>query len=231
MLQRKTGKLGLSGLFCALGFLMTAMPAVHAAVVANYPFTNNSFSSTDKSKNSTSSDIALGGGLTDTTRFTASGNPGAALLVNADETAGNLADSITAGDYFTLTLAPNNGYQLAFTDFSVDLAVTSAVLTTNVQLQASLNGGTSYTNVAAVTGFNSTTFTTETFDLSAFAEISSPVILRAVVYDSGNGKNSTELDNIVVDGTLTAVPEPGSVALLSLGAVAAGGAILRRRKK
>ena len=231
MLQRKTGKLGLSGLFCALGFLMTAMPAVHAAVVANYPFTNNSLSSTDKSKNSTSSDIALGSGLTDTNRFTANGNPGAALLVNADETAGNLNGSIMAGDYFTLTLAPKSGYQLAFTDFTVDLAVTNMALTTNVQLQASLDGGTTYTDVASIIGFNSTTFTTQTFDLSAFAAITSPVILRATVYDSGNGKNSTEFDNIVVDGTLTAVPEPGSVALLSLGAVAAGGAILRRRKK
>ena len=234
--QRKSGKPGFGGLFCALT-LLAAAPAVQADVLTLYPFSNNSLASTDTNSLSTASAITLGSGLTDTTRFTASGNPGAALRVNTDETGGTTFDTaITDNDFFTFALAPSNGYRFVFQNFSVDLATSATTFATNVRLQASI-AGSAFVDLNTVTAYSSTTFTTETFDLStrnnnAAIAAGASFVLRVVVFDNDNtAGNYTAFDNITLNGTVVAVPEPGTVALLTLGAAAAGGAFLRRRKR
>ena len=235
--QGKSGRLGLGGLFCALALLTAATPAVRADVLTLYPFSNNSLASTDTNQLSTASAINIGSGLNDTTRFTTNGNPGAALRVNTDETGGTTFDTaITDNDFFTFALAPANGYRFVFQNFSVDLATSSTTFTTDVRLQASINGS-AFVDLNSVTDYSSTTYTTEVFDLSgrnnnAAIAAGASVVLRVVVFDNANNAdNYTAFDNITLNGTVVPIPEPGTAALLSLGAVTAGGAILRRRKR
>ena len=235
--QGKTGKSTLGGLFCALTLWITAAPAVQADVLTFYPFSNNSLASTDTNQLSTASAISLGGGLTDSTRFTANGNPGAALIVNTDETNGNtFATAITAGDFFMLTLTPASGDRFVFDSFTVDLATNSTTFTTNVRLQASINNS-AFVDLNTVSAYSSTAYTTETFDLSgrnnnAAIAAGASVVLRVVVFDSDStAGNYTAFDNITLNGTVAPIPEPGTVSLLILGAAAAGGVILRRRQR
>ncbi len=239
MLHRgKPTKSGLAGLFCALIFSTTVVPAVRADVLSLYPFSNSSLSSTDTDPLSTATPIVIGSGLTDTTRFANTGNPAPALRINTDETGGSsFATAIADGDFFTFTLAPANGYRFVFQSFSVDLATNSTAFSTNVLLQASINGGTSFLNVDSVTGFSNTTYTTETFDLTSYnanaaLAAGASVLLRVVVYDNANNANAyTGFDNLTVNGTLSAIPEPGTAALFAVGVVATGGAVMRRRKR
>ncbi len=238
MHQGNPRKARLAGLLCALiGFCVVAT-STRAAVLALYPFTGNSLANTATPTQSTASAITLGSGLTDTTRYTTTGNPGAALRINTDETDGtSTATAITANDFFTFNLAPNNGYRFVFTSFTVDLATNVTTFSTNVVLQASINGGTSFINVDTLTGFSNTTFTTRTTDLTTFNNnaalaAGASVLLRIVVYDNdNNAANYTAFDNITVNGSLQAIPEPGTVALVGLGLTLAGTVILRRRKR
>ncbi len=235
--KRFLGRNFLAGLSGAL--LLAAAPSVQADVVALYPFTNSSLASTDTNTQSTASAITLGSGLTDaaTSRFATIGNPAPALRVNTDETGGDaFATAITAGDYFTFTLAPASGYRFVFQSFSVDLATSATTFTTNVRLQASINGS-AFVNVDSVTGFSNTTFTAQTFDLTfgngnAAIQGGAAVLLRVVVFDNANNAdNYTAFDNITVNATLQAIPEPGTTTLVAFSAATAGGLILRRRKR
>ncbi len=240
--QEKAGKASLGGLLCVLASLVVLAPAAPAAVLASYPFTNNSLASTDTNGRSTASAITIGGGLTDATRFTNNGNPDQALVVNTDETGGtSFPTAATAGDYFSLTLTADNGLRFNFTNFTVDLATNATTFSSSIRLQASTDNGATFTNVDTVNGFTSATagaYTTETFSLTAAnanpaIAAGGPVLLRVLVFDTDNTTgNYTAFDNITLNGTLTAaVPEPGTVALLTCGAAAAGGLILRRRKR
>ena len=124
------------GTTCALA-LFTVVSA-QGATLASYPFTGSSLASTDTDLTTAASAIALGSGLTDTTRFTANGNPGAALRVNTDETDGtSFATATTADDVFTFTVTPVAGNVLALDTLSFDLAVNSALISSNVRVQLS----------------------------------------------------------------------------------------------
>ena len=236
MLHKKlSGKSLLAGLSGAL--LLAATPAAHATVVALYPFTGNSLASTGNNAQSTATAITLGSGLTGTNRFTTTGTTAPALRINTDETDGTtFATAVTANDFFTFTLTPASGYRFVFQNFTVDLATSAATFTTNVRLQASINGS-AFVNVDTVSDFSNTTFTTQTFDLSfgntnAAIQNGASVLLRVLAYDTANSAaNYTAFDNITVNATLQAIPEPGTTALVAFGATAAGGLLLRRRKR
>lgn len=237
MHHRNSTKFRFARLFCAALALCAAAPAVRADVVALYPFSANSLTSTDTNAQSTATTIALGSGLTGTNRFATVGNPAPALRVNTDETDGDaFATAITANDFFTFALSPASGYRFVFQSFTVDLATSATTFTTNVRLQASING-TAFVNVDTITGFSNTTFTAQSFDLTfgnanAAIQNGASVLLRIVVFDNANNAaNYTAFDNITVNATLQAIPEPGTTALLALGSTVAGGAILRRRKR
>lgn len=232
---------GKSLLTCLAGVLIltAAVPAARADVVSLYPFTGSSLASTDTNTLSTSSAIALGNGLTDAaaTRFAMAGNPAPALRVNTDETDGtSFPTAVTAGDFFAFTLSPASGYRFVFQTFSVDVATSATTFSTNVLLQASINGGNSFITVDTLTGYGNTTFTTRNTDLTAFNNnaalaAGASVLLRIVVYDNDStAGNYTAFDNITVNATVQAIPEPGTVGLLALGSAAAG-AILRRRMR
>ena len=221
---------------CGAAALLTVTVAhTRADVLALYPFAGSSLASTDADPASVASAITLGSGLTDAAanRF-GPGNPDLALRVNSDETDGTtFATAITANDLFTFSLTPGNGQRFTFQSFTVDLATSTATLSTNIRLQASINGSTFVTLDSAM-AFSSTSFATQTFDLSAdnTAAIAAgaAVILRVVTFDDGNTTAAyTAFDNLTVNGTVSAIPEPATTALLALGAAAILGAALRRR--
>lgn len=235
-------KPGISGIVHRTVFLLgllVAAASAQATVIASYPFTGASLASTDAESASTASAITLGSGLTDSvaTRFAAAnGNPAPALRVNSDETEGTtFATAITANDFFAFTLAPGTGNRFFFQTLTFDLAASAATLATNVRLQASINGS-AFVTVDSVTTFSTTAYTTETFDLSfgntnAALAAGASVLLRMVVFDDANSATVyTGFDNLTVNGTVAAIPEPGTAGMLAVGVLAAGGAVWHRRR-
>ena len=220
------------GTACACVLFTTV--SARAATLASYPFTGSSLASTDTNAVSVASDIVLDTGLTDTTRFlTTGGNPGAALRVNGDETATTFPQSNLANDDFTLEITPVSGARLVLDTLTFDTAV-SAGLTSNVRIQLSATG-TTFTNLGTTTDLTSTTFAAQSFDLTpANATLAAglPIYIRFLLLDNSNLATAyTAFDNIAVTGSVAAlVPEPGTNALLILGALAVvGGVAVRRR--
>lgn len=222
------------GTACALALFITTN--THAATLANYPFTGSSLASTDGNGNSTASAIVLDTGLTSTgNRFLAAGgNPGAALRINGDETAASFPASNLANDDFTLEISPATGQRLSLDMLTFDAAVSAAAVDAGIRIQLSTTG-TAFTNLGTIPDITSTTFAAQSFDLSpanAALETGLPIYIRFLLTDSSNAATAyTAIDNIVVTGTVpTAIPEPGTNALLALGALGlVGGTVWRRR--
>ena len=221
------------GTMCACALFSTAN--TRAAVLATYPFSGSTLGSTDTNAFSTASDIVLDTGLTDATRFlTTGGNPGAALRVNGDETAATFAASNLANDDFTFEIAPVSGAKLVLNTLTFDAAVSAASVDSSVRIQLSATG-TGFVNLSTIADITSTTFTAQSVDLtSANTALAAglPIYIRFLLTDSATAATAyTAFDNIEVNGVVTAVvPEPGTNALLALGALAAAGGVIRRRR-
>ena len=229
------------GIFGLAGVaVLFATASVHADTLASYPFTNSSPASTDGDTSSTASAISLGSGLTDTTRFaTGFGNSAPSLRINTDETTGtSFLSAGVAGDDFGFSITPTAGDVLELGAVTFDLAVSNAAVVSNILVQySSTNLAASYTSLTpTITGFSTTTFTSESFDLSAANTLltaGAPIYVRFIVYDNANNANAyTAFDNITVTGTSTPllVPEPDTYTLLALGVAGAAGVVLRRRR-
>ena len=61
-----------------------------------------------------------------------------------------------------------------------------------------------------------------------FQNLTAPITFRMYIATPGGGQ-SVEFDNMFLNGTVTPIPEPSSLALAS--AAAAGWVVVRRRKR
>lgn len=206
--------------------LMVAMVATcgFADLIATWDF--SSFAGDEASASGTmlanmeASTLTRGAGLN------ASGNGGRFNGNNFDTA---LADSISNNDYFTFSLQASSTY-----GFSLSSMV--------FNWQASGTGPQSFALYSSVTGFTdgdeldswaSVGNSTQTATLSgvtALQNVAGPIEFRVVGYGAsstgGTGGFEGTGDDIVVNGTVQAIPEPATMSLLGLGALAM---ILRRK--
>ena len=154
-------------------------------------------------------------------------------------TAGSLAGAITANDYMTFTIIADEAGTLNVSGFS--LASTIASLTNNrpaefFNVLAQANGGSTWGAANALTSDQETTVVQglsdwdDTFiDLSGNASLQGIDSVEFRIYMwGGNGtaaSSRVNFDQIVVEGSV--IPEPATIGLLGLGAVAL--LALRRR--
>lgn len=232
--------LALASSFAAITFVATGQ--TNAAVIAAYDFsagtTTASTASTgalatsvDSEANSTAGTFGAGAGLVGGTSpnfhtgisVTTPVNipPAAAAaptyFVRTTGTGGtNEATTVAADDYLEFTVTPNVGYTFDLTSITFDRAVsTSSNLTGPFFVRSSLNYATT---IGAFASSVSTDYTRSTITLSsAYLNLATATTFRIYLYDTGANANSAtnvlRLDNVTLNGTLAAVPEPAAALL------------------
>lgn len=144
------------------------------------------------------------------TLIAGAGNPGTGSALSAS--------NFKPSNSLSIVLTPEAGHTLKLDHVSFDL-------------RASTTGPTAWrvtlNNTDITSGSTHTTFTTENVALNAFA---SSEAVRFGLLGSGASSNAgtLRLDNVVFDGTLTAVPLPGA-GLLFASALLGGARRLTRR--
>lgn len=225
-----------------LATLSAAVFSVHstarAAILAQYPFTDN-LSSLDTDTNSTVSTLGFFGGSVDSTiGLSAAGH----VYFRGLDMTGTTEGAIANDDYFTFTFTPNAGTQFQLQTLTFNLGGsnnTDNPFTAQLAVYSSADGFASRLGdlatyaVAAQTGtsFGATT----TIDLSGLGTLTSatPVAFRFYASLSGasaagNNNAILRLDNIEMNGVL--VPEP-SVALMGALAGILGLSVHHRRPR
>ena len=229
---------------------LAAAGVAHADVLASFDFNDsgNRTLSTDADANSSAS-LTAGAGFT---VLYENGNGSDRLVaedpqvfgLDSGSTADRLAGALAGGDYVDVTLTPDSQRKLTFESLSFTYAErTSGTASGDYTLYLELRSGidnfadpilTSFNGAAATANGNSTTHTARqalaTFTGASFTDLAGPVTFRIVMADNRANAATTltgvTLDNIVINGTNSAIPEPSAAALLALGGLAA---LARRR--
>ncbi len=228
--------------FSAFALLSVTLLSAQAqgAVLANYNFDSNSdsadFPLTTSSTFQYNSNVGSeSGGPADS--GISSGGDNAFLRSFA--TANDLAAALADDDSLSFTVTAFAGQQLNLESLVFDFGgsnSTSTSQTSNVVVQSSVDGfGTGNTvlftdseTIVSGAGQTSTPNTGNTLVLtgSQFQGLSD-ITFQFRFFDTVNGEFVNRLDNVVLNGTVTPIPEPASLALLAFGGVA----LLTRRRR
>ena len=166
-------------------------------------------------------------------------SPGYSLSYTTGESGNAVYESgwgITASDapqYFTFTLQPDSGYQIDISGFSFAEKGGSSsglppfsTLSIGWSLSSSID---SFASAIAVGSTSVSAFSPFSIPLS-YTNLTAPVEFRLRADAGpliGPRVNSWFVDNVSIDGTVSAIPEPTS---LQLGLALCGLAVLRRRR-
>lgn len=238
--------------FTALATAASLSTAHGSIVLAGYDFDTGANvgtrAPTVTATNISASDFGVGAGLIDVLATQAGsgandaeGNPfGTANNRNfggkKDEfgfSTGNLAAAITANDYMTFSVTPENGesFDLESFTFLGYRGSNGTRAAQNWSLFSSVGGfATSTDNIG--TGTNASGWNNQIVTLGdEFNNVSTTTEFRLYIYGTSGGPTNSQtiFDKVIVNGVAIAVPEPSTLALLGagLGLLAATG---RRRK-
>jgi hypothetical protein len=204
-------------LMIALAVLALAFSA-QAAVIANYTFDGSSNADSASYADMTASAITVSAGslLYTTTSPTMWSGAGGAIPVGDSSGGWNAADQASA-KYFFFTVTPDAGYFITLTGLDFIYNAT----------------GASAQNVGWSIGTTSQDgFARAGTQAYAYSDTITPLVITEAtqIRIQGWGATSTggnfRLDNVVLNGTVTAIPEPATMSLLGLGALAM---VLRRK--
>lgn len=193
----------------------------HAAILARYEFTGSSLASTDEDTSnvtSTASNLSNGAGLTSINSATGNPAPGRSML-GSETDANDETGAVTANDYIQFTLTPASGYQLSLTNFSLDFGSSYNSQPRGFAVRSSLDGftGTIY-NLSLPSNSDSTSavFNYSTALVGAqYQNVTTPVTFRIYGFDNATGTtNYLRFDNITLQGTVGAIPEPSGMLFL-----------------
>ena len=231
-------------LLAATALAFTAASA-NAVTIAEYTFTSGSTASTGP----------LGSNIGFEAGITGSSTAGDELSIHGGQTAGSQnsgpdyddvdQDRIATANWVTFTIAVSATQEIDLTSLDFDYteidpaAFLLGVYTSKTGLTTGFTEGDHLLGIFDATTtagpLPNTTFTDNnntSVNLSGITELQGltdeTVEFRFLLGDSsGSSSRIHVLDDIVLNGTVTAVPEPSSTALLGLGGLAL---ILRRRK-
>lgn len=147
----------------------------------------------------------------------------------------SLAAAITGGDYLSFTITPAAGYALNISSVSFNSGVSSAVTNFNASLLSSATGFNPADALHSYS-FATTTPPTQSITLSgttALQNVNGALEFRLYGWRDSAGTSTFRLrtlsgNDLVVTGSVTAIPEPGTYAVI-LGAMVLVGAVIRRR--
>lgn len=211
--------------------------ASQAAVIVGYAFDSSSFASTASDTNAIGGGFTFGGGFSGGTGMsTSGGDPAPAPFIRSSVTTEAVGTS--SSDYVSLTVNPAVGFQLNLTSLSFDFSfesqggVTVPAKSMNVVLRSSIDGyaaNIGSANSKAATA--SVSFVNGSFSLntSGFQSLSGPVEFRLYLTDDSTlASDVVRLDNLMLNGTVDAIPEPSGMILGTLGLA---GMVWKRRRK
>ncbi len=144
----------------------------------------------------------------------------------------SLPDAISDNEYFEFTIAPNAGYSFTPTSFVFNWERTG---TGPNALTMRSNADNYSSNLGTILDLPTSNASDQTLVISGIANVTSVTTFRLYGYGAttspGNGGFDAPSDavNITLNGSVTAVPEPASIALLALGTV--GVVVQHRRRK
>lgn len=210
----------------------------HAVVLAEYAFNSGSASATNADANVTAEDFTVGSGLSGGAGFSGSSN---SAFARSNFTFGSTLGFSFAknnSEYLSVTIGPDPGYYMDLDSFTFDFGYTSTIADTadlRYYVTTSVDNHTNFLNFDTVTSVsvNNPTPTyplSNNTDLSAFNYVwdGNDIEFRIYLIDEYNANDVIHrIDNVILNGTIAAVPEPSSTALLGLGALA----IALRRKR
>ena len=133
--------------------------------------------------------------------------------------------SIDLTAYFTFTLTPNSGYQIDFTSL-VYTAQASGTGPSSFAFRSSVD------SFAANIGTPNSTGTTIDLSGGAYQDVSSAIEFRLYGWGASAASGTFSVNSFTFDGTVSAVPEPTTWALIifgSVGGVVGMGKLVRRR--
>lgn len=210
--------------------------SLSAAVLAEYDFTGSTGTTLDATPDFTLSGIsatAISQNNLSLFGYTLVGtNPALQVRPSGTQASASPETAFTDANYFTFTVTPDVGQTISLSslDFDAKAGFNSGVRAFYV---ASSVGGFTAANVLksdSLTGTLGTSFAGYSIDLTgaAFQNLTSAATFRFYIQADTTGR-SLEFDNIVLNGTVSAVPEPAAAASL-LGLAAVAFAVSRRRR-
>ncbi len=211
-----------------LAAALFSAPALNAATLVAYTFTSSSLLPTTQAADVLGGAFAFGPGLGSTAISTSSGNPLPSVFVGSDRTGDPV--SPTSEDYVTFSLTAESGYVFTLESLKFDYAYTGgdASQSATFTLRSSVDGFTS--NLGVYTRARTSTVVFETtapaISLATLPTGLGQIEFRIYLTDTTSSSTSyLRMDNFVLEGTVTAVPEPG---LLGVG-LASGLLLMGRR--
>jgi hypothetical protein len=214
---------------------LAATGMVHAAEIANYDFAGGSAASTASAiDHVTVSDFSVsgGGGF--------SGNSDTAFMFS-QHTTDTLAGAISNDDYYSFTVTVEENYQLNLDSLLFNHIAYAE--TNSIQSDLAVFIGTPFGDGDEIASSTVTDTDTETALTSSLEDVDvSTIVLTGVteirIYNwdnsdvessAENGWFFTRLDDVVLNGEVSAIPEPSSYALLA-GCFGLAWVMLRRRR-
>ena len=236
----------LAGGMLAVTCSLAAKPA-DAAILAQYTFTGNSLNSSDTDPNSVAS--AFGSGPGQVQRVSGfRGDPTPSVAVTfANLPSTSKATALSLGTYYNFALTPNTGQKLVLNSLQFGTNTgPSPILGAggNYFVRYSTNGTTfmdigdvAYTELATNGANGNVPFTTRNVDLSSINMpfFTTPVSFRIYEYKNIATNNATNgglrLDNIVVQGDVSPVPELSTGLLFAMAMIGMGFVAMRRKNE
>jgi hypothetical protein len=145
--------------------------------------------------------------------------------------------------YYEFTITPQTGYSLSLSNITFDAGRSSTgprqfvIRTSNDSFTSNLSGTASGVvsivsgNVFQFTDNTSTNLVTgQSVSLSAFSNLTTALTLRIYAYNAELSGGTFRIDNVAINGSVTAIPEPSTYAAI-FGALALAGVMIHRRRK
>ncbi len=149
----------------------------------------------------------------------------------------SLANALLNADYLSFTITPTAGFKLSISSVSFTTGVSTAVTNFNANLFSSSTGFTSSDSLYSYS-FATTTAANQSVTLSgisALQDVTTSIEFRLYGYRDISGTSTYRIRNLtgsdlIINGTVTAVPEPSAYALLG-GVGVLGVTVIRRFRK
>jgi len=219
---------------------------VHANIIALYDFTGQSLVSADTELNATSGNFVINFANNAGTTNTAGGTVFARSTVvygggPSQSASGSEEGAINLGHYFAFSVTPASGYQMDLTSISFDALLqtdpANSPTPTATWFVKSSNGGFG-SDDPTLGSRNANVATTDSalvtisplIDLSALPLITDTIEFRLYVYDNQHSSGILHrLDNVILRGDVSVIPEPRSIVMVAIAIVAAG--VFKRRRR